>query len=350
VLASFDGQFLLEWKGNPSDLELPPHERPRDRSQLWIGTVSVPVRFHKLLMKSISAAVDRPVVDPPLSEDYPWPYDPQDGVQYVWSEPENAGPGINSSFFDEHPEVSPDGLTLWLSGGGELWTSQRSSTQEPFGRRVNAGPMVNNGRTWDSEPSLTADGLQLFFCSDRDTANKDVNLWSCSRSSLSEPWAPAVRLNSEVNSRASDLCPAISGDGKTLYFTSSRQGGSGGRDIWSASRPSVSDEFTNVTNLGPDVNSPQDEHGVFLSNDGLVLMFASRRSGGRGDYDLYFSSRSTVDSPFGKPTAIGGSINSVDAENGPCLAEFGRALYFYSNRSDGLGHADIWVSRRVPRN
>jgi Tol biopolymer transport system component len=343
ILASLDGRYLLEWKGAPADLMLPNYESPPNKSQLWFGTAYVPVRLHSLRMKSL-----RDAADPALSSEPPWPYDPADGVSYVWSEPENAGPVINTAFFDEHPEASPNDLSLWLSGGGELWISQRNSLQEPFGPRINAGAAINHAGAWDSEPSLTADGLQLFFCSDRDTTDKDMNLWSCTRGSLSDPWSPAVRLNSEVNSLGWDLCPAVSADGKTLLFSSGREGGQGNSDIWLASRSTTSDEFSGVINLGPEINSPGDERDAFLSNDGLTLLFSSRRRGSRGKHDLYYATRPASNVPFGKAISIGGVVNTVSDENGPCLSESGRAIYFYSDRPGGLGYADIWISRRVP--
>lgn len=344
VLASFDGQYLLEWTGKPADLTLPNYEAPPNSLQLWIGTAYVPVRYHSLRIKSL-----RDAVDPPPTKEARWPFDPADGVEYIWSEPENAGPAVNTPFFDEHPEVSPDGLSLWLSGGGDLWVSQRSSTQVSLGPRVNAGDAMNYGGSWDSEPSLTADGLQLFFSSDRETTDKDLNLWSCSRNSLSDPWSPAVRLDSMENSSVWDLCPAISADGTTLFFSSDRNGGEGSSDIWIASRANPSDAFSRVTNAGPEINSPEGELGPFLSNDGLTLLFSSLRSGGQGKHDLYIATRVATDAPFETAVPIGGALNTLYNEQGPCLAESGRTIYFYSDRPGGLGYADIWFSRRVPK-
>jgi len=71
--------------------------------------------------------------------------------------------------------------------------------------------------------------------------------------------------------------------------------------------------------------------------------------GGRNQHDLFFATRSAVDAPFERAVRIGGGINTVSNEFGPCLAESGTALYFYSDRPGGLGYADIWVTRRVPK-
>jgi Tol biopolymer transport system component len=117
-----------------------------------------------------------------------------------------------------------------------------------------------------------------------------------------------------------------------------------------ASRSSTSDDFAKVTNLSPKINSPRSEFGPFLSSDGLTLMFSSVSRGGRNQHDLYFATRPSTDAPFEQAVAIRGAINTVCNEYGPCLAESGTVLYFYSNRPGGLGHADIWVSRRVPKN
>ena len=120
-------------------------------------------------------------------------------------------------------------------------------------------------------------------------------------------------------------------------------------NIWVATRSSTSNDFANVTNLSSKIKSPRSELGPFLYSDGLTLMFSPVSRGGRKQHDLYFATRPSTDAPFQKVVAIGGAINTVSNEYRPCLAESGTVLYFYSNRPGGLGHADIWVSRRVPR-
>jgi hypothetical protein len=137
--------------------------------------------------------------------------------------------------------------------------------------------------------------------------------------------------------------------GKTLFFSSDTAGGKGQSDIRMALRSSTSDEFTSLTNLSPKINSPRSELGPFLLSDGLTLMLSSVPCGGRNQHDLFFATRSAVDAPFEKTVRIGGGINTVSNEFGPCLAESDTALYFCSDRPRDLGNADIWVTRRVPK-
>ncbi len=157
-----------------------------------------------------------------------------------------------------------------------------------------------------------------------------------------------IRLGDDINTPQSETCPSLSADGLTLSFSSSRPGGQGNLDLYQATRTSTSAEFGNVTNLGPTINSPSQDTGAHLSSDGLVLVFESERASGVGKNDLYLSTRPTKDAPFGKPVSLGPTINTPDSEQGPCLSSDGQTLMYYSDRLDGQGEADIWMSRRVP--
>ena len=267
---------------------------------------------------------------------------------FEWTKPENLGPDVNGTFFDEHPELTPDGLKLWFSGGGDLWISSRNSLDAPFGKRINAGTQINDGASWDSEPTLSADRLTLVFYSDRGPNKKDQNLWMSVRSQANGVFDNPVKLGDEINTPAWETCPALSADGLTLIFSSTRPGSLGDIDLWQATRTNTSAELGNVTNLGPTINSPSRDSGAHISSDGLVLFFESDRAGGAGKNDLYLSTRPTKDAPFGKPVSFDATINTPDAEQGPCLSSDGQTLMFYSDRPGGQGEADIWMSRRVP--
>lgn len=266
---------------------------------------------------------------------------------YEWTAPENLGAEVNSQFFDEHPELTADGLRLWFSGGGEIWMSTRATLDAPFGPRVNAGNQINDGASWDSEPTLSADHLSLIFSSDRGTNKQNIDLWMCSRTLIDKPFSKPIKLGGNLNSSDWETCPALSADGLTLFFSSSRPGGEGDFDLWQATRADTASEFGNVVNLGPVVNSPQRDSGAHLSADGLVLLFESVRRGGAGKNDLYLSTRPTRDASFGKPVSLGTTINTSDDEQAPCLSTDGHTLMFYSDRPGGQGQADLWMSRRV---
>ncbi|MBL8817155.1 MAG: protein kinase [Planctomyces sp.] len=341
VRASVDNQEFLKWEGDPSVLTQQTH-LPNSR-HLWFGAAFDQFKFHKLEVQPLtnsSKSAESSIVR--------WPFDPNDGHEYEWSEPESPGPVINSQSFNEHPELTPNGLEMWSSGGGELWVAVRDSIDAPWRDKQSAGSQINDASSWDSEPTLSADGLTLVFSSDRGSASKDLNLWMCTRTHVSEPFGNPVRLGSDINTAAWESCPALSPDGRTLIYTSFRlDGRPGDTDLWEATRLNPNLEFGNSRRLGPPINSPAEDTAAYLSSNGLVLLFESSRSGGAGKKDLYFSTRTTADAEFGTPVSIGTRVNTVHDEHAPCLSNDGQTLLFYSNRPDGAGEAGIWQSHRV---
>ncbi|MBN2592850.1 MAG: PD40 domain-containing protein, partial [Sedimentisphaerales bacterium] len=92
-------------------------------------------------------------------------------------------------------------------------------------------------------------------------------------------------LGPTVNTSAGAEDPEISADGLKLYFNSNRAGGYGKGDLWVTSRSTVEDNWEIPENLGPTVNSSSDDFAPDVSPDGLILHFASDRPGGFGNYD-----------------------------------------------------------------
>jgi len=150
----------------------------------------------------------------------------------------NVGVPTNSNANEIDPTVSGDGLILVFgsnrsggSGGYDLWMSTRATWQEPWGPPVNLGPNVNLS-SQDLECGVSADGLALFFCSDRSGGVGSYDLWMTTRKSRNDPWRPPVNLGASVNTGSAEGSPALSSDMKTLYFASTRPGGYGSDDIY----------------------------------------------------------------------------------------------------------------------
>ena len=164
-----------------------------------------------------------------------------------WGPPVNLGPTVNSSAWDSCPSISADGLSLYFdsyrpggSGNCDLWVTTRATVSDPWGQPVNLGPRVNSS-AWEYQPGISADGLNLFFFSNRPGGSGDDDLWVTKRASTFDPWTEAVNLGPTVNSSARDICPYISADGSTLYFSSGRPGGMGNIDLWQVSISPVVD-------------------------------------------------------------------------------------------------------------
>jgi len=275
-------------------------------------------------------------------------------ADFIFGTATNLGSTVNSSSYDSDVCISTDGLELYFNskrpggyGNFDIWVSTRETVQDPWGEPVNLGPTVNKS-DWDTTPSISANGLELYFGSRRPGGSGGVDLWMTTRVSVSEPWGEPVNLGSTINSPAFEVKMNISTDGLSIVFDSDRSGGYGGQDLWVSKRPTLSDPWGAPENLGPTVNSSVWDYAPSLSADGLSLFFASARSGGSGGDDIWVATRETTDDPWGEPVNLGPAVNSSSHENCPNVSADGSTLYFASNRSGGSGGVDIWQVSILP--
>lgn len=253
----------------------------------------------------------------------------------------NLDAPLNSEDFDGGPSISPDGLELYfitdrdVTNGGEIWVASRSSTSEAFSKLQKLGPAVNSSAD-EGAPSISADGRELFF--DR---SPDGHVFIATRSSASEPFAKAALLDLG-NHACCDGFPNISADSLDLYFCSSRPGGFGGDDIWVAARATRSSSFGPPVNLGSSVNTAANDCEPGISSDGLTLFLASDRKGGSGGFDIWVAMRASRSVPFGRPVNLGHIVNSGFSDERPDISADGGTLFFMSNRLGGHGSFDLW--------
>jgi len=216
-------------------------------------------------------------------------------ADFTFGEITNIGTPVNTAFDEEMPSISADGLELYFQSrrpGGytafDIWVAKRASLDDPWGESVNLGPLVNSGKdNWSH--GISADGLEFYFEANRDGNIGGVDIWMAVRETKDDPWGEPVNLGPTVNSSVNDACPNISTDGLELYFRSKRPGGYGRHDLWVCKRPTTEDPWGNPVNLGPTINSPDVESGPCISADGLALFFSSDRlNGARGwDFDIW---------------------------------------------------------------
>lgn len=165
------------------------------------------------------------------------------------------------------------------------------------------------------------------------------------------PWRNVENLGPVINSPDRESCLFVSNSGLSLYFASTRPGGSGALDIWVSQRASRGDQWGAPQNLGPVINSSAADQLPFVSPDGHTLFFASTRPAAEGSvgYDIYSSFRRNAADDFGWETPVAvAELNSVDNDfapwgfEDPATGQF--VLYFSSNRPGGLGGFDTWSS------
>ena len=103
-------------------------------------------------------------------------------------------------------------------GGG------RAEADFTFGEPVNLGPTVN-GPDHDQMPSISADGLELYFMSRRPGGSGDWDIWVSRRETTNDSWSEPENIGPTVNGSGEDWAPCISADGLELYFEGNRSGG-----------------------------------------------------------------------------------------------------------------------------
>jgi outer membrane protein OmpA-like peptidoglycan-associated protein/tetratricopeptide (TPR) repeat protein len=157
--------------------------------------------------------------------------------------------------------------------GGE-WSQIRSLSDK-----------INLPGSWESQPSISANGRTLYFVSDRTGGFGGYDIYRSIKSENGE-WGTPINLGPVINSKGNEKSPFIHPDGHTLYFASDGLMGLGGYDIFYA-KLDESGSWTRPCNIGFPINSPEDEIGLFVSTDGTKGFFASNKYNGKGGWDLY---------------------------------------------------------------
>ena len=218
-----------------------------------------------------------------------------------------------------------------------------------FGELEYIGAAVNSESA--GYPSVSPDGLELYFYSERDQSTLSGDIFVSTRGNVDQPWTSPVMMDWDVNhALAIDFAPIVSPNGLELFFASGRPGGYGGLDIWSCKRDTVDDVWRPAELLDQPINSPSNEIGGSTSLSGLEFYFSDyvsppHREGGQGAADLWVSHRARTTDPWGTPENLE-NLNSASAEWCPQLAWQDRLLLFTSNRLGGYGSDDVWVSIR----
>ncbi len=136
-------------------------------------------------------------------------------------------------------------------------------------------------------PALSADGNTLYFDSKLPGGYGGTDIWMSSYDKKGKTWGQPVNLGPSVNTAGAEGFPYISDDDKTLYFSSNTHLGMGGLDIFKAEKD-ASGKFTKAPeNLKYPMNSPGDDFGIVYEGKKVKGYFSSNRDGGKGGDDLW---------------------------------------------------------------
>ena len=219
----------------------------------------------------------------------------------------NFGKNVNDRFSNFNPVISGDGKTMAFTSKRKFYQAihiLRKDESDSWGIPMNITlDLMVDGNC--STLSLSYDGTELFLFKDD---NHDGNIYVSSFNGTS--WSPMKKLNENINTNYYETHACISADGRSLFFTSNRNGGFGDLDIYLSNREPGAD-WGPAQNLGPAINTSFNENTPFITTDGTTLFFSSEGHNTLGGYDIFFSQKKE-DNSWSKPINLGYPINTTD--------------------------------------
>jgi hypothetical protein len=205
-------------------------------------------------------------------------------VMTAWSPPVAAG-ALNTTEWEATPEISSDGLTMWLTStrltimnANDLFVATRATAGSPWSTPVRVDELsVANTYIYGAAP--IASGLVMVFAS---TRSGNFDLFLTTRASTSEPWNPPQPI-SELNTAAGEIDPFLTEDGLRLYFATDA---SGNDEIMVATRSSTTEPFGTPVPLA-DLNSTANDQDLWMSADGHHVVFSSNRNGDKDVFEAF---------------------------------------------------------------
>lgn len=154
-------------------------------------------------------------------------------------------------------------------------------------------------------------------------------------------WSDPVKVGPNINSKSSVYNACVSPDGNTLYFSSNKDGGYGGYDIYVCERLSDG-SWSKAVNLGPNVNTAYDDVSPFIANDGVTLYFSSEGHNTMGGYDVFFTTLSD-EGLWSLAENIGYPINTPQDDMFYIPSSDEKKAFYSSTKEGGLGENDIYI-------
>jgi hypothetical protein len=246
---------------------------------------------------------------------------------------EALGSDFAQGSMNDNPAVSFDGNTI-------AFTERRGIINAIFYSKKEKGkwqtPIEITAQLKAGEDcstcSLNSDGTELFLYK---TDNYDGAIYSSNF--VNGSWTPIKKLNKYINTKFYESHASISADGKKLYFTSNRDGGQGNLDIYVSEKDALGD-WGPALNLGTSVNTPFNEDTPFITQNDSELYFCSEGHSSMGGFDIFKAQR--TGNTWKPPTNIGYPINSTDDDK--FFQPLNNGLNAYYSMTTGYKKKDIF--------
>lgn len=216
-----------------------------------------------------------------------------DLMYYPFNETEDNQGGATISIDNKHMYFA----ILKDEGGAQkncdlyVCHAQSDVFNEEWGPISKLPPPVNDPKYWDSQPTMSADGVTLYFASDRPGGYGGVDLYVTKKDPKTGQWSVPENLGPQINTAKNEKTPFIHSDSQTLYFSSDGHYGFGGYDIFYVRKDSKG-RWEEPINIGSPINADKEDACFFVSRDAKTGYFSSFDEGrvkgkGMGRYDLF---------------------------------------------------------------
>lgn len=271
-------------------------------------------------------------------------------------EKRSLGDTVNFLGTQYFPVMTADEETLIFTG-----LTENRDENIYFTRRIKAGRAADRSPAdrWDVPEEISksinttnnegtctvsADGRTLVFTAcNRPDGHGSCDLYISHK--VGKDWSQPANLGQEVNSREWESQPSLSADGHTLYFASDRKGGVGKRDIW-VTHLDDKKQWTAPKNLGPTINTSDDENAPFIHANSRTLFYSSNGLPGMGGFDIFITQK--TDTVWALPANIGYPINTVSDQVGLFIASNGENAYYTDDNTEKGGGRSLIYTFRVP--
>ncbi|MCO5230828.1 MAG: OmpA family protein [Chitinophagales bacterium] len=266
-------------------------------------------------------------------------------LEYTWFmiqnpvpfQPIQLGNEVNTPAFELYPFLSPDGEKLYFTRkerNEELFQAEKVNGNWNNVKELSFNTDVNEGAQ-----SVSADGKLILFTA----CNYPNGLGSCDifySFLVNGTWTTPNGIGAPINSTDWESQPSISANGMAILFSSNRPGGKGGKDLY-ISYLNKENKWLEPQNLGDVINTPFDEETPFLHADGRSLYFSSNGHSSIGGKDI-FVSRLSDNGKWSEPVNLGYPINTEKDESSIYVELDGKSAYLASEREGGQGKLDLY--------
>lgn len=264
----------------------------------------------------------------------------------------NIGANVNTSFPEYVPIVTPDESALYFTSRRPTNVGGKKDAYGYYYEDIYVSKKLNNewqtpenvGTTINSEGNescvaLSFDGYKMIVYRSAPSGRKG-HLY-ITKLNENNKWESLQLLGSEINSQYSESNACFTNDTSEIYFCSTRPGGYGGKDIYRI-RKLPNGKWSLAYNLGPNINTIEDEESPFLHSDGSTFYFSSKGHNTIGEYDVYKSIFNVDNNTYSKAENLGFPINGVGNDLFFILNVNAQKAYYSSLKDDSFGNSDIY--------